>query len=317
MPVTRDDVICAYRYLLNRDPENEAAIDGHREAVDWRQLRQSFMGSDEYRYSNGYLDRWMVTPIFADTLLLWVNMRDKYVSIHCVMDAYEPENTELIRKLLHPGDIFLDLGANIGWFTMLASSIVGPSGHVHCFEPQPQIGDYLGRTIALNGLQETVTLHRAGVWHEPGSMALAWHETAENHGASHLVPGVSEVPMGSTVDLVVIDSLGLDGCDLIKMDIEGAEPRAMEGASRLLEKNRPIILSELHAGQLMSVSQNSCGDYISQMEARGYRCLESRGPSAGAIMTPDRDLAAAFTDVLFVPVEKVDWVTCELFGNRN
>ena len=305
MSITREEVISAYRLLLNREPESEAVVTSHQAAADWRQLRHSFMGSEEYRYIHGYLDGWMVAPVFDDTLLLWVNMQDKYVSMHCANDTYEPENSALISKLLRTGDVFLDLGANIGWFTLLASSIVGSGGHVHCFEPQPVIAGYLRRTLALNGLERRVSLRQAGVWHETGSMRLAWADYSENHGASHLMPEADDAAIGSAVDLVTLDSLCLSRCDLIKMDIEGAEPRAMQGAVRLLADSRPIILSELNAPQLAAVSQVGCGDYVRQMNQSGYQCIGTRGDRRGRVITPHDELAGAFTDVLFAPNERV------------
>ncbi len=314
MAVTREEVICAYRLLLNRDPESEAAIDGHLGAEDLRHLRHNFMSCDEYRYANGYLDRWIVAPVFNDTRLLWVNMQDKFVSIHCVMDAYEPENSALIRALLNPGDVFLDLGANVGWFTLLASTVVGPAGHIYCFEPQRPIAEHLARTIALNGLQEMVTLRQAGVWNQAGSMALAGDGGSENQGAAHLLPGGSGSARSSMVDLIALDSLALDRCDVIKMDIEGAEPKAMEGAEQLLRATRPIILSELHSRQLGVVSEMDCAGFISEMQARGYVCIGSRGEAAGQAILPDQNFDQVFTDVLFVPQEKVDRVTALLFG---
>ncbi len=314
MAVTREEVICAYRLLLNRDPESEAAIDGHRGAEDLRQLRHNFMACDEYRYANGYLDRWIVAPVFGDTRLLWVNMQDKFVSIHCVMDAYEPENSALIRRLLEPGDVFLDLGANVGWFTLLASTIVGSTGHIYSFEPQKPIAERLARTIALNGLQESITLQQAGVWFEAGSMILAGNEGSENQGAAHLLPGSDGGTGMSRVDLVALDSLGLERCDVIKMDIEGAEPKAMEGAEKLLSRTRPVILSELHWVQLAAVSGSSCSQFVAAMEARNYVCLGSRGEGAGRVIKADQDFGEMFTDVLFVPREKLDDVSRRLFG---
>lgn len=306
MPVTREEVVSAYHYLLNREPESETAVREHQTAADWQQVRRNFMGSEEYRYISGYLDRWIIAPVFDDSLLLWVNMQDKYVSIHCVMNNYEPENSELIRKLLRPGGIFVDLGANVGWFTLLASSIVGPEGHVYSFEPQPSIANYLRRTLTLNDLQSRVSFHQAGVWHQSGSMRLAWADNSENHGASHLMPGDIDASVGTLVDLITLDSLGLKRCDLIKMDIEGAEPRAMQGAEQLLSTCRPVILSELNAGQLAAVTEVKPGDYIRAMDAQGYRCVGARTDRRGQVITADEDLDGIFTDVLFTPVEKLD-----------
>jgi len=311
--VTREDIISAYRLLLNREPESEAAIEGHMYIDNWQQLRHIFMASPEYRYSSGYLDRWMVAPIFGDTMLLWVNMKDKYCSIHCVMDAYEPDSSNVVRQLLRRGDTFLDIGANIGWFTMLASSIVGETGYVHSFEPQPIIARYLRRSIDLNGLAARVRLHEVGVWHHHGSMSLGWHEDAENHGASYLMPEGAESSAGSNVELLTLDSLNLDRVDMIKIDVEGAEAKAMQGAERLLARHRPIILSELHAVQLPVVSAVNCSEYVQQMEQRGYRCLGLRGEEAGRFLSSATISVQGFTDVLFVPEEKTERALHDLF----
>lgn len=312
MAVTREEVIYAYRFILNRDPEGESAIEWHMQTENWASLRDTLMGSDEYRYKYGYLNRWMVAPIFSDSMLIWINLKDKYVSMHCAMDSYEIENTNIMKKLLSPGDIFLDLGANVGWFSMLASSIVGEAGHVYSFEPQPTIAHYLSRTIALNHLESQITLHRAGVWREAGTMALAWAEDAENHGASHLLPLAALTPE-STVRLIAIDDLKLPRCDVIKMDIEGAEPMAMEGADNTLAQQRPIILSELNGNQLKAVSKMACRDYIGAMNARNYLCVETRGEAAGKIIDTSNADDQRFTDVLFVPAEKLEWVRRQIF----
>ncbi|WP_165322870.1 FkbM family methyltransferase [Rhizorhabdus phycosphaerae] len=317
MPVTREDVICAYRLLLNRDPESEEAIEGHRGAADLGSLRHIFMSSAEYRSQNSYLQGWMVAPVFDESRLLWVNMKDSYVSAHCITGVYEAENSTIVRTLLREDSVFLDVGANIGWFTVLASTVIGPAGRIHCFEPQPHIADRLRRTIEINRLEDLVSFHRKGVWSEPGSMALTGNSDSQNQGAGHLAPAGHDASESSIIDLVTLDSLGLDRCDLIKMDIEGAEPRAMDGAERLLREARPVILSELNSGQLKTVSGTTGADYIKAMEQRGYDCIKAHGPDAGRQFSPETALSTVFADILFIPREKADATLGQLFGQST
>lgn len=317
MPVTRENVISAYRLLLNRDPENEEAIEGHVGAPDMATLRQIFMSSPEYRALNAFLEGWMVAPVFDDSRLLWVNMQDRHVSAHCIAGNYETDNSAIIRTLLRRDSVFLDVGANIGWFTVLASTIIGPEGHIHCFEPQPHIAHRLGRTIALNRLEQLVSFHQKGVWSEPGSMALTGNAESGNQGAGHLAPKGHDASESSIVELITLDSLGLDRCDLIKMDIEGAEPRAMDGAERLLRHARPIILSELNSGQLTAVSGTSGADYIKAMDGRGYACFKANGPDAGMPFSAEAALSTIFADLLFIPQEKTETTLIQLFGQSS
>src|SRR5690348_15511421 len=129
---------------------------------DWRKFRQALLKSAEFSRNSlarPLVPKWVAAEIFGGKRLIWLDLMDDYVSRGCLFDAYESIETELVRKHLKPGQVFLDIGANIGWFTLLASMIVGEEGHVHAFEPRRPTVGYLRRSVSANSLDALVTVH--------------------------------------------------------------------------------------------------------------------------------------------------------------
>lgn len=311
-----DKVVWAYRYLLNREPESEDVVKMHLDlASSWRELRNNITNSLEYSTVNGVIDRWMVAPVFGDQRLLWVNMHDRFVSTACASDAYEPDNSEVFRRLVRPGEVVVDLGGNVGWFTMLANTLVGPTGHVYTFEAHPIIAGYLRRTIELNRQSANITLYEAAVWDAPGMTHLRWEVDARNPGGSYLVPDENS-PLrveGSAVRLMTVDSVGLKRVDFIKLDIEGAEPKALAGAATLLSTQRPTILTEVHGPQLEKVSGSSVEAYFKLLSDFGYRGFGVIGDLTGKLVEASDLAGTEMTNILFVHQDKVDYVLSRMW----
>jgi len=96
---------------------------------------------------------------------------------------YELDTARIIRKLLRPGDTFVDGGANIGYFSLIAAKAVGPAGRVHAFEPQPDNRRRLEEHVAMNSLSKVVTIHPVALSDARGRMELHTYENpAANHG---------------------------------------------------------------------------------------------------------------------------------------
>lgn len=279
--LTRDEVIWGYRYILGREPESEAVIAQHIASVaDWPALRHSMLKLSEFhwlRTAKNLRSQWVVSEILGGRLI-WLDLNDKYVSAGCLHNNYAPHGTALIRQYLRPDSVFLDIGANIGWFTLLASTLIGPAGHIHAFEPQRPVVDYLRRSIALNGLEERVTVHGFALDAAPGEGHLGRMPRERNLGHAFLTaasaPGVETHP----VSLQTLDSLALDRVDFIKIDVEGAEMRVMSGAQATLTAHRPVIFTELFPKQLRKVSNVSAAEFIAWFTARGYRAVIAESP---------------------------------------
>jgi len=107
------------------------------------------------------------------------------------MGQYEPQETCLLRELLHPGDTFFDVGANWGYFTLLAAEQVGAGGRVVSIEADPRIFAMLERNVALNPMPQVKPLHVAAA-DGPGTLKLAGYSDSEqNWGISRVVSHAS------------------------------------------------------------------------------------------------------------------------------
>lgn len=160
---------------------------------------------------------------------------------------YEPHLCAKIREYLKPGDVFYDIGANIGYLSLYAWKL---GAKVFAFEPNPDVRAQTRRNIDLNGAN--VELFSCGLSDRAATLPL-YLDQAGNSGASSLAPR-----HGKSVDipLVTLDSLDLPPPRLIKIDIEGAEVRAFRGARRVLE-GHPAILCEVSEWSLRQLGNSA------------------------------------------------------------
>lgn len=154
---------------------------------------------------------------------------------------------DVLAKRLRPDMIFYDLGANIGLFSLLAASLVGPTGKVFSFEPDAEIAARLRRNVERNGFTN-VTVIDAGIWSHSGEMAFARaDQSSPDRGTGALAVNTdrSTVP----VRCVSLDDFTQSAArpDLIKCDIEGAEAEMLRGATNILRSHKPSILCEIHS----------------------------------------------------------------------
>jgi FkbM family methyltransferase len=154
------------------------------------------------------------------------------------MRDLDPKITLACRRYLRPGDTALDIGANMGLVTVLLSSIVGPSGHIHAFEPQSSLVDLLRQSLARNE-RHNVTIHPVALGTHDGEMTLSLSGT--NSGAASLVRHVG----GSVASVQVRTLSGLLGetkARLVKLDVEGYEADVLEGGRAWLEAAKPDVI---------------------------------------------------------------------------
>jgi FkbM family methyltransferase len=179
---------------------------------------------------------------------------------------YEPHLTSVFERHCKPGMTVVDVGANVGYYSILASKLVGPSGRVIALEPNSENCRLLMSSVRMGGITNVelipVACDRASGWayyssHVGSNGGLIEAEDLLAH------PGVV-VPTFRLDDIV-------DGpVHFLKMDVEGAEARVVGGATRLIESNRPIITTELTRDMLRNVSAVSIADYLGYFEGLGY-----------------------------------------------
>jgi FkbM family methyltransferase len=163
--------------------------------------------------------------------------------------THEPATTQLFKESVRPGDVVVDLGANMGYFTMLAARLAGSEGRVYAFEPEPTNFTYLTRNIELNGYRH-VTAYRKAVSDRFGSTKLFICTYDSGHHTINQFEGIAAYARGRPVtsEWVEIETVPLDEflgeaatrVGVLKMDIEGAEALALDGMQRILSENRGL-----------------------------------------------------------------------------
>jgi FkbM family methyltransferase len=164
--------------------------------------------------------------------------------------AYEPATTACFIERLRPGALFVDIGANHGYFSMLAAAIVGLDGRVIAFEPNPAVFSQLEGHIRANGFESRVTAVPVALADAPAVDApLYVSQLATNSGVSSLTPFEESLESGAlsrtaTVP-VQVDTFdrwhaahGAPAVDLMKIDVEGAEAKVIQGMTRALASRR-------------------------------------------------------------------------------
>jgi FkbM family methyltransferase len=153
------------------------------------------------------------------------------------LGAFEPRETALVRGWLKPGMTFLDVGANFGYFTLLAASITGPSGRVLAVEPSPYAFSRLSETVRVNSLNQ-VRVEQLGLSDSNGTLDL-YVSLASFHSPTMSADSGGEpvaVPVRRLDDCLA--DWQADTIDLMKLDVEGHEPFVLRGAGDVLASGR-------------------------------------------------------------------------------
>jgi FkbM family methyltransferase len=176
----------------------------------------------------------------------------------CWIGIYERDLQHVIVERVHAGDVFYDIGANVGFFTLLAAARVGPTGRVIAVEPVPRNVDLLRRHLVLNAI-ENVSVFAVAVADQPGEQRF---DAAASPSMGHLDAGGSLAVQVTTIDELVATG-SAPPPQVIKMDVEGAESRVLAGAVHVLRAHRPIVLLSTHGYR-----QNE--DCTAFLQAQGY-----------------------------------------------
>lgn len=212
------------------------------------------------------------------------------------LGTYEVELQLAIEKFVRPGQIIYDIGANIGFITLLFARNTGPKGHVYAFEALPENTRRLEQNIELNGFQERVSVIPAAVLDHSGEVEfLVGPSTSMGK-----VQGSAGRKLSEGHETIQVEGVSVDGFidsgkpvpDIVKMDIEGGEVLALSGMERTLRENRSLLMVELHGIE----SAQACWEVL---QAANYsihhmtnryplvNCLEDLGWKSYLVAIPD------------------------------
>jgi FkbM family methyltransferase len=220
----------------------------------------------------------------------------RLAAFHQFRGVLEPGLVRAFSASLRPGATVVDIGANLGLYTLIAARAVGMDGKVFSFEPTPQTWRLLKDNVQVNGLLETgiVELRQAAVTDRAGWASLTVYR--DNSGHNTLFP--AEVAGETTeVETLALDA-ALDGArpvDVVKIDAEGAEPLIWRGMGKTLRRNRRIRVFMEFAPSLLLRAGSDPAEFLEQLTADGFRIQRVHDDSGELIDASLEELRAVFS----------------------
>ncbi len=191
-----------------------------------------------------------------------------------VTGRYEPNEFSVLQKILRPGMTFVDVGANIGLYTLFAANKVGATGKVVAFEPSSREYEMLEQNIAVNALYNVRAIKRA-VSNRDGEVELlvaslknSGHNTVGKFGYATALERTESVAAERLDEIIARE--GYERVDVIKMDVEGAELAALQGAMNTLRRLHPALLVEI-SDRTLEHQGASSREVLDLLASEGYR----------------------------------------------
>lgn len=250
LPANPDDVRAAYRLLLGREPDPQGFAHWAGEvasgALDMDGLRRAVMESTEYRRRQIQEE-----PVDIGGMTVFIDPRDaEFGGSIATHRTWEAHIRAVLARCLKPGDVFVDIGANIGVMSFEAALRVGPGGSVLAFEPDPRNMRRLLRGSIANGFTQVQAFPLA-LSDRAGIVSM----TGNSNGAV----------VGADAQLDLVQAIAGDDVlasrpriDMVKLDIEGHEPEALRGLNRCLQRHRPLVLCEFNPLRLGGLESERC-----------------------------------------------------------
>jgi FkbM family methyltransferase len=191
----------------------------------------------------------------------------------CFTGRYEPQETEIVRHLIRPRMSVIDVGANWGYFTLVAAHLVGAGGHVLALEPHPDLHHWLSVNVRRNGLSQVTCIRAAAADRAGHAGFVAATPEDGNSGLSRFASGQEAADFESPTETLdaLVERHGLETIDLVKIDVEGAEARVLRGMVDGLGRGRyRYVLLECHPRALEAVGC-SVDECVAALGAAGYR----------------------------------------------
>ena len=210
-----------------------------------------------------------------------LNPLDPVISGALTMNVYEQAETKFFLATCKPGMTFLDIGANVGYYTALALSRMKGNGRIVALEPDPENYGFLQKTVAANAGSSsgvTITLVPKAASDHSGTMTL--FTSSDNRGdnrlyANQLADSQCDVEV-LTVDHL-LDGIGIAAVDFIKMDVQGYEGFVLRGMTRTLERSRSAVLLSEFWPQGLRNAGTSPEEFLAQLESLNFDVSELRG----------------------------------------
>ncbi len=283
-----DKEICSvYQRLLGRQPDPDEVLHWKTTGAEIGDVTNALLLSYEYEQKKVNQQRVLVD---IKKFKMYAMKSDAEVGRRIIESkTYEPHVTNILAEILSSGDVFLDLGANIGYFSLLAASIVQATGKVISFEPNIQNLQLLYASILENRL-ENIIVYPFAASDSTRIMKLT------SFGSN----GFLETPQSSSTNAQFLQSVIVDEWlqneerfDVVKMDIEGYEPLALRGMDRIVRKHKPVIITEFSPWHIKRRTQIDPQEYLRHLSEYGYD-LHIIEPSGDLVSASNTDFVMNF-----------------------
>ncbi len=271
--VSKLDVFYFFRHILGRMPE-EREWTGHCGFIggNLTDAVTTYYNSSEFKNRKlvGFSPAG-IRKVEIDGYVIYAAENDVAVGSHIIANQnYEPAVSDIFRSFLKPGMNVIDIGANIGWFSLLSASIVGRGGRVFSFEPSINNARFLLLNKSANAFEQIFLVHAAA---SDRIECLAYSSSGSNGSVKEFGDADEEAILNTEIvfavpaDLIVPEDLPID---LIKVDVEGWEMKALRGADRIVQRWKPRIISEFSPPSLFNSSEVSGEEFLEVFKKSGY-----------------------------------------------
>ncbi|HEY3215177.1 MAG TPA: FkbM family methyltransferase [Candidatus Eisenbacteria bacterium] len=209
---------------------------------------------------------------------LFVDTRDLSVAPQLLLHGnWEPGVTRTVRKLLRPSMTVIEVGANVGYYSMLAAWLVERTGRVYSFEANPHLARLLRQGAEINGFSDRLTVIEKAAWSSTGT--VDFHLLEEHMGSSSASTAIDRTAQSfhDRTEKITVDAVALDGAfpagtrvDLLKIDAEGAEGHVLRGGHRLLQENPEVrVVMEFYPSNFPDPGE--AGEVLDQLTSLGFQ----------------------------------------------
>jgi len=218
--------------------------------------------------------------------------RDSVLCRYIYLDNFESAERQFVNAFLKPGDVFVDVGANVGLFTLIAARQVGKRGYVYAFEPSGPTFERLRENIYLNRLKN-VSAFRLALSDSEGTMELLSSKEGLDAWNSFAPPYIGEEFSGETVpartwDTFVRENRLSGRVTMMKIDVEGWEGRVLRGAERELARPDAPVLQVEFTDEAAQAAGFSCRDLYGQLTELGYEVCRFDSENGQLVSDPIR-----------------------------
>lgn len=210
---------------------------------------------------------------------IYVDTQSRDIGVHLLAQGrWETQIMALFRSFVRTGNNVFDIGANHGVYALQAAQLVGPSGQVHAFEPNPRLADLAAASFTANAYG-WAKLHQLGVGDVAGEAELNFNPKTSGGGMIRPTKGAAK-SSSVTVKIATLDDLFPDPAfriDVIKMDVEGYEGRALRGMPRLLERSPDLRMIMEFSPKLLRHAGVGQAEVAAQLQALGHKVWQIDG----------------------------------------